>query len=176
MNWNYTLLLNVFFEGERSRYCSGAKRNSLCPHWPPFIPKKGPHRLMQPFHWSLKNKNHIWISVILTTDFLSFFFFPPASRHCLQVKNTPTAAKATKQNISIPVDGICLRTCDLSGAACHVSDCPVWEPAQPRELLSRGKDGGRNPSQLTTLTSNDNSGRGLPSRLPRDSEQSLERC
>lgn len=61
------------------------------------------------------------------------FLPPPASRHCLQVKNTPAAAAAaTKHNISISVDGIRLCPRDPSGAGCHVSDCTVWEPDQPK--------------------------------------------
>lgn len=87
-----------------------------------------------------------------------------ASRHRLQVKNTPTAATShPRQNISISVDGICLGPRDPSGAGCHVSGCPVWEPAQPKGLLSRGnEEGGGTTSPLATLTSG--SGRGLPSR------------
>lgn len=97
------------------------------------------NRLQYINHWSLNIK-------LTKFGFLSFSHdrFPlfPASRHSLQVKNTPTAATASRQNISIPADGICLWPRDPSGAGCHVSNWPVWELAQPKGLLSQGKEGG----------------------------------
>lgn len=98
-------------------------------------------------HWSLNIK-------LTKFGFLSLSHdrFPLFPRHCLQVKNTPTAATASRQNISIPADGICLWPRDPSGAGCHVSNWPVWELAQPKGLLSQGKEGGGGPLPSSLLS------------------------
>lgn len=67
-----------------------------------------------------------------------------ASHPCLQFKNTPTAATATKHNNSISVDGICRQPRDLSVAGCHFCDWLVWEPTQPNGVVLFGEGGGRN--------------------------------
>lgn len=77
--------------------------------------------------------------VVFNTKFglLSFmtdwFSFSLASRHCNQIINTPAASR---QNISIPADSVCLWPCDQSKAGCHVSDPPVWERVRPKKKKS----------------------------------------
>lgn len=76
------------------------------------------------------------------TDFLSSQSHVTAS----SLKIHQQAVKATKIFFSpISADGICLETRDPSGADCHLSDCPVWEPAQSNGLLSREEEEGEEP-------------------------------
>lgn len=53
----------------------------------------------------------------------------------------------------------------LSGNRLNLESCSLEEEM-----------GGGNPSQLTALTSDDNSGRGLTCRLHGETDESLERC
>lgn len=71
--------------------------------------------------------------------FLSLRHHVTASR----LKIHPTAATATRQNISIPVDGICLRPRDPSGAGCHVSNWPRLGTSSAKRVSLRRDGGGR---------------------------------
>lgn len=89
----------------------------------------------------LKLKHEKWPNLSFSHDRLSLF---PAIRHSLQLKIHQQQQQPPDKTFPFLLMAFVFETRDPSGAGCHVSDCPVWERAQPEGLLSREKERGWN--------------------------------
>lgn len=96
------------------------------------------------------NKNdQTWISVIFTGHFVFLSFLRHFSASRLKIHQKKKLQPPDK-TFPFLLMAFVLQPCDPSGAGCHVSDCPVWEPAQPNGAALQRKEKGRNYFTLST--------------------------